>query len=139
MMRRSFLADESGASAIEFGLLAPVLAIFIALGVQLWAMNGQLMNMRSAVDVGARYYLTGGSSDTTARSVALAAWRRMPADGAVAVSRSCTCAGGASDCSSLCAATSGPPVELVSVKATATWSAWVAPMALHEERVVRVR
>lgn len=139
MMRRRFAADESGASAIEFGLLAPVLAVFIALGVQLWAMGGTLMNMRSAVDAGARYYLAGGSNDSAARTVALSAWRGAPADGAVTLTRSCSCAGGAADCSSLCAATSGPPQELVSIKATGTWSAWVTPMALHEERVVRVR
>jgi Flp pilus assembly protein TadG len=139
MRWRVCLADRSGASAIEFGLLAPVIAVFIALGVQLWAMNGAVMNMRSAVDAGARYFLAGGSSDATAQTAALAAWRNMPTGGAMAVTRSCSCAGAAADCNSLCAATSGPAEEMVSLKATAKWSAWITRVDLHEERIVRVR
>jgi Flp pilus assembly protein TadG len=131
--------DRSGASAIEFALLAPVIAVFIAVGTQFWAMNGAVTNMRSAVDAGARYYLAGGSSDAIAQSLALNAWRNPPSGGAITATRACSCAGGAADCNTLCAATAGPPEELVTLSATARWSAWITPMNLHEERVVRVR
>jgi Flp pilus assembly protein TadG len=133
------LGDRAGTSSIEFGLLAPMIAGFVALGAQAWSMNAAILDMRSAVDAGARYYMVAGSSDTAAQAIATAAWRHTPSGGVVTVTRSCQCGGAASACSGLCAATGRPAIQLVSIRATAQWSAWISPVSLAQERSVRIR
>jgi len=133
----SFWRDRRGISALEFSLIAPILATVLILGWDGWLMINQSVDMRTAVQTGARYYEIGGTDDTAAQTAALAAWVKKPAGGAVTVARACYCGSTTSSCSSACA--SGSPSTYVTLTATSTFSGALQSKALTEKEVVRVR
>jgi Flp pilus assembly protein TadG len=142
---RSFARNTVAASATEFAVIAPVLA-FLGLGmIDGWTMMSTSLGMHSAVEAGAKYLITGGTTAASAQSVAMSAWASGPSDRAVIVTQACTCAGAASGCSGTCAATSQPPVMSYTIQASGTWTApfevSFLPISrtLTETGVVRVR
>jgi len=71
-LRRAWPADEDGATAVEFALVLPLLVIFI-LGIWYlgWAMNlGS--EVRHAVELGSRVYISNPSATDTDVKTAIA-------------------------------------------------------------------
>jgi Flp pilus assembly protein TadG len=133
----AFWRDRRGISALEFSLVAPVLATVLILGWDGWMMFNQAVDMRTAVQTGARYYEIGGASDTAAQTQALAAWVNKPAGGAITVARACFCGATSANCSDTCV--SGNPSTYITLTATSTFSGALQSKALTEKEVLRVR
>lgn len=135
---RAFLRHHGGASALEFAILGPVLAGLVIGGLDIWMLVNRKMDMHAAVNAGAHYYMGGGTDDPTAQSISLSGWPNRPGDGQVSIARACTCAGAASGCSTLCAATQQAPEIRVTLTAQSQWSG-LNPAPLSEAETVRVR
>lgn len=135
---RRFISDRSGVAALEFALIAPLLATLVIVGADTWLHVSQNEDMRTALQTAARYYETGGSDDPTAQLVALQAWPSKPADGAVSVARSCTCGATPADCATLCPG-SNPPSVYLSLTAQGTFTGLLQSHILSQNDVVRVR
>ena len=154
MGMRKFFQDERGVGAIEFAIIAPMLALF-TLGIMSgWSYFDQRREMRDSVEAAAKYYIQGGTTDATAQSIADTAWNYKPSGGTVAVTRSCICASTSVSCSggTVCSSGSIPETHLTIV-ATSTWTDtystaltgfynWcfhATSIQLNETEVVRVR
>ncbi|MDP3854286.1 TadE/TadG family type IV pilus assembly protein [Phenylobacterium sp.] len=130
------LRDERGIAAVEFALIAPVIALLAATSFAIWEFADSRQDMRSALKVGAEYYLNGGSDDATAATLAVGDWRHKPAGAYITTSRSCRCGETAITCTSLCPA-SRPPAVYVTLSASAPLEGGGNPTV--DRMVVRVR
>lgn len=101
-MIRSLFKDRSGASAVEFAFIAPILAGVIALGWNVWQGERGVEQAKTALRAGALYYTAGGGADSAAQSIVMSAWSSPPADASVSAARNCYCAGVVTSCSSPC-------------------------------------
>ena len=110
--------DKRGTSAVEFALIAPVLAGIVVALADVNAMSMGATNMQTAVRAGAQYAMAGGTAPTTAQSKADSAWTRKPAGGTIGASRVCKCAGSAQDCNTPCSSTNQWPEMYMTVTAT---------------------
>jgi Flp pilus assembly protein TadG len=140
-MRRALqrlVADRRGVSALEFALIAPILALVLVFGIDGWMSTSQLGDMRNALQTAARYYQVGGGDDDQAQDAALAAWTRRPTDGEVSIDRLCRCGTSAADCSSLCSGDT-PPAVFVTLEATSQFHGAMRRMSLRDQEVLRVR
>src|SRR5262249_5612730 len=99
---RAAARSTSGAAAVEFAIILPVLAAFVIGIIQYGGMIIAYDQMHDAVSSGAVYVMRGGSTSATIKSVATNAWANPPGDANVNVSQACLCAGLTSSCSSLC-------------------------------------
>jgi len=140
----NLLRNDEGVSGIEFGLIAPVLAIAL-LGIFAgWSYSTQNSAMRDSVETAAKYFILGGKSDETAESIAESAWSNRPDDGVVDVEKACRCNGGSASCSAVCADSSVPQIYFT-ITASSTWtnpflnSLFSREISLQETEVVRVR
>jgi len=82
-------------------------------GATTWRPKPKLLEMRKAVKIGANYVLQGGTDTTAAQSAVVAAWPNKPKDGAVAVTKSCSCAGKTNSCSANCADGTAPKMSMI--------------------------
>jgi Flp pilus assembly protein TadG len=135
---RKFLRHKGGASAIEFAIISPILAGLVIYGFDAWQLVNRKLDMHAATNAGAHYYMGGGADDPTAQTISLNSWPNKPGDGAVSVSRGCTCAGAASGCGTLCAATQQAPEIHITLTSTTHWNG-LHPANLSEAETVRVR
>ena len=142
---RDLITNRSGASAVEFAVLAPVLA-FVSLGmIDGWSLANASLGMHAAVQAGAKYLVQGGSSADSVQAVAAAAWTSAPADASVTVSKACTCSGAAVACGGLCAGNASVPQTTYTISASGSWQApfnvsfLPARQQLAETQVVRTR
>jgi Flp pilus assembly protein TadG len=141
---RRFITHKGGVSAIEFALTAPALIIVLAGIVTGWTYSMQLMEMRTAIKTGANYLLQGGTDLDTLESAVLMSWTNKPDDAAVDAVRSCTCAGTAHACTSVCTDKSIPNM---SINITATGSVdtpfdqlfVTSKLQTSREEIIRVR
>lgn len=109
-MSRSFRRSEQGVAAVEFALIAPVLAVGIIGLADVADLGFQRTQMHTALRSGAQYFMAGGTNPDAAEEVIKKSWKRMPPDAVVEASLSCTCAGVAASCTTLCADGSYPNV-----------------------------
>ncbi|HYG25350.1 MAG TPA: TadE/TadG family type IV pilus assembly protein [Caulobacteraceae bacterium] len=104
-----FWRNDSGAAAVEFGLVAPILAFAL---VTTGTMGGMVLaynKMRQAVSSGAQYALVVGDDVAEIEDVVELAWDDMPASGAsVSVEQACFCAGVENACDTVCTDNSVP-------------------------------
>lgn len=135
---RKFLGDRCGGSAVEFAIIAPILAGLVIYGFDTWQLINRKQDMHAAINASAHYYMGGGGDDPTGQSVGLSGWPNKPGDAKIAIARACTCAGAASDCSTVCAATQQAPEIHITMTATTQWNG-MRPAALSEAETVRVR
>jgi Flp pilus assembly protein TadG len=101
-MKLSFVRNQDGAAAIEFGLIAPIVAA-VLIGVS--TMGGMVLaynKMRQAVSSGAQYAMTVSGDTDEVEDVVEAAWEGMPAGATVDVTEACFCAGVDNACSTVC-------------------------------------
>jgi Flp pilus assembly protein TadG len=135
---------NSGASAIEFAFLAPILA-FMALGmIDVWSLASTSLAMHAAVQAGAKYLVQGGAGTSKVEDIINAAWVSPPSGHNVTVTQACTCSGTAADCASYCV-TNFPPMMVYTLAASGSWSAPANVQFLNlsqtvtDTQVVRVR
>lgn len=102
-MLKRFLREQDGAAAIEFGLVAPILAMVL---ISIAIYGGLVLaynKMSQGVSSGAQYAMTAGGGDTAAiRDVVLAAWEDRPDDAVVTVGNICLCGTQAHSCVTSC-------------------------------------
>lgn len=135
---RKFFRHRGGASALEFAIIAPILAGLVVFGFDAWELINAKQDMHAAVNATAHFYMGGGDTDSTAQSIGMQGWPNTPSDANIAISRACTCAGAGSGCSTVCAATQQAPEIRVTITATHQWNG-MHPAALAESETVRVR
>jgi Flp pilus assembly pilin Flp len=99
---RRFLANDKGASAIEFGFIAPILVAVVLAILDGGLLIHRTYEMRSAISSGSQYLLRGGSSEAVAKAVVLAAWGSEADTPTVDVASSCRCGDAVAMCSALC-------------------------------------
>jgi Flp pilus assembly protein TadG len=135
----SFLRDERGAAAVEFGLIAPIMLVVTLLIFDVWNAANSLTRMHAAVTTGAQYVMGGSANDTTARSIVWNAWNNRPANAAVTVQRLCVCGATTVACTGLCPTTQTPPSVTITLRASGTGEGVFMTRQLAQQEVVRVR
>ena len=131
-------AQDSGTAAVEFGLLAPVLAIMV-LGIsQVSAIVVGSSAMETASRAAIQYVLNGGSDMSVANAVGLQAWDNMPANGTLTATEYCTCDGVTSPCTQACPDGSAP-YEYVSVVTTGELGGSVFYLNRTQTQTARIR
>jgi Flp pilus assembly protein TadG len=137
-MIRRFLEDRSGASAVEFALIAPVLAAVVTAGWSLWWGQAPMETAKTALHAGAEYYDTGGTTDATATSLVNQAWSPKPSDGSVSSNRVCYCNGTATNCSTACPT---GQTKTIYVTLSVAWTGQGAFAGMHqtEQEILRVQ
>jgi Flp pilus assembly protein TadG len=98
-----FRADQTGVSAVEFSLVAPVLVAMVIATIEGGLLTMRSYDMRAALNAGAQYVMQGGTSTTAAKAVVMSAWSKKSSDATASVSQSCKCGTTANACSTLCA------------------------------------
>ncbi len=136
---KRFIANERGAAVVEMALVAPVLAGLAFVSVNLWEATLRQQQEDEALRVASQYYFNGGSDDSKARLLGLAAWRNRPEDGDIQITRLYRCGESAATATTLCGTEQTPPATIVKIVASAT----VEGAAFQEEQIrsemVRVR
>lgn len=130
--------DGRGASAIEFALLAPVLASGLVLAFDCWSDMKASADMKDAVQTAVRYYQNGGTTDSVAQAAGLSAWTTHPPGSSFTVTRTCSCGPTQWSCSSYCTG-STPPLTYVTIAAHASYSGPLLSNSLNQQELVRVR
>lgn len=137
-MTRTFLSNRRGNAAVEFAIIAPILAGLFLTSYGIWEASSRGRDMNSALDAGAAYYMNGGSDDAAAKLTLQSAWRNRPADASINLDHSCMCQTVPLACTSLCADNSSPG-DYVDMKLSATSPNALNSPQLLKHRVVRVR
>ncbi|MDX8483214.1 pilus assembly protein [Mesorhizobium sp. VK24D] len=139
-----FRKNRSGAAAVEFALVLPVLCTALFGIADGWSYVTSSLNMRAGVKTAANLVLAGSSDDSATQAAALAGWDNKPTDAAVTVSRTYKCGTTVVDEATLCA---GPKLNSIYVQIQASGT-WVPPFtfgsfpnnsAIGHQQVVRVR
>lgn len=140
-MKLSFLRKNDGAAAVEFGLIAPIIAAVL---VAVTTMGGSILaysKMRQAVSSGAQYALAVEDDLDAVEDVVLASWPTRPAGATVTVTRTCYCPSTgttAVDCSTSCADTSYPKMY-TNISAARSYDAFRGAVTLNARQKVRTR
>ena len=135
---RHAAASRSGAAAVEFAIVLPVLAAFFIAVIQYGGMIIAYDQMHDAVSSGAIYVMRGGSTSATIKSVAVKAWPNPPGDASVSVNQACLCAGVTASCSSLCGDGSYPQT-FTTIAASGTYTGLWGSQSMSTSQVVRTQ
>jgi Flp pilus assembly protein TadG len=120
-MKLPFLRNTSGAAAVEFGLVAPIL-VMVMVGIGTYGLEIiTYSKMREAVSAGAQYALTTSDTTSDISSVVSAAWDDKPTGATVSVTQQCVCAGVTNDCSTACP-DGDYPQKLTTITASQSYS-----------------
>ncbi|TGP20311.1 MULTISPECIES: TadE/TadG family type IV pilus assembly protein [unclassified Mesorhizobium] len=139
-----FRKNRSGAAAVEFALVLPVLCTALFGVADGWSYVTNSLAMRAGVKTAANLLLAGASDDTAVQAAALASWEKKPTDAAVAVTRSYKCGTTVVTSTTLCAGPKLPSV-FVQIQASGTWvppftfGPFPKDTALGHQQVIRVR
>lgn len=87
----SFARAEGGNSAVEFALVAPLLAILLIGIADVGKIGFERTDMYSAARSGAQYFMAGGSDFDRARHVVESSWTAAPEDALITIDRFCQC------------------------------------------------
>lgn len=132
------LRDERGVAAIELAMVAPVIAGLAVMSFAIWETGTRRQNMRAALDVGAEYYMNGGSDDAAAVTLAENAWRHMPPGAEVTTSRICRCGDEILLCTAYCDGGAAPSVFVI-LNAAGEQPDALMQASLAQSRTIRVR
>lgn len=103
-----FRRSADGTAAVEFALVAPVLATMVVGITQISDILIGSAHMQTAARAGIQYALNGGTDMTVVQNLGLQAWSGKPANATLAASEYCTCSGVTSVCTQTCADGSVP-------------------------------
>lgn len=132
------IRNRSGASAVEFALVAPILAVVVAVGWNVWQGEAGLERAKTALRAGAEYYTAAGTSDATAQTIALNAWAQAPANASVTAARACYCNGVLTGCTTPCTIGQQRTVY-VTLTASGTGQGVFAGQTQTQQETVRVQ
>jgi Flp pilus assembly pilin Flp len=135
---RQFGADQRGVSAVEFGLIAPILAMLVLGVAELGHVTYQRTDMHSAVRSGAQYVLNGGRDVDIAQEIVERSWSSMPDDGEVEATRFCLCGASQHACNTPCSDNSVPEA-FIQLRATATLGGIAYNYGHSADDAVRIR
>jgi Flp pilus assembly pilin Flp len=141
MMRsllRVFARDRRGASAVEFALIAPVLAVTLLSIAEIGQVVYQRTDMHGALRSGGQYVLNGGRELDVAREIVLRSWTTMPEGAVVEATRFCLCSNVAHACNSPCSGGSVPEAY-ISLSAHATLGGVVFDYGEAADDAIRIR
>lgn len=139
-----FRKNRSGAAAVEFALVLPVLCAALLGIADGWSYVTNSMAMRAGVKTAANLLLAGASDDTAVQAAALASWEKKPDDAAVAVTRTYKCGTTVVTSTTICTGPKVPSV-FVQIAASGTWKPpftfgpFPKDTALGHQQVIRVR
>lgn len=135
---KKFSRNESGVSAIEFALIAPVL-LFSLLGVvDIGNVVYQRSDMEAALRSGIQYFMNGGDDLARAETVVKDAWTTKPDGVSVVAERFCLCGTTPHACNVLCDDDTYP-ASYNRLRATATFPGILTEDAHDASQSVRVR
>ncbi|MEZ5970462.1 MAG: TadE/TadG family type IV pilus assembly protein [Hyphomonadaceae bacterium] len=134
----AFVSDRRGASAVEFALIAPVLAVSLLGVAEVGRVVYQRTDMHGALRSGGQYVLNGGRDLAVAREIVLRSWTAMPEDAVVEATRFCQCSNLPHACNSPCAGGSVPEAY-ISLAAHATLGGIVVGYGDSVDDAIRVR
>ncbi len=97
-----FAADRSGAPAVEFALIAPLLLALVVFAADIAHIAFQRSDMTGAIRSGTQYFMAGGTHPERARVIVEEAWGTRPEEARVLVERICECAEVVASCNLLC-------------------------------------
>lgn len=117
---RDFWQSESGLSALEFALIAPVMLVALLGIINVSNYVSMFLQLRAASNTAAGFVMQGASDDAAVAAAALASWSGRPSDASVTLQRVYKCGAAISDASSLCS-DGTPPSVYVTIKASGTW------------------
>jgi Flp pilus assembly protein TadG len=132
------LLDWRGTSAIEFGLVSPMLVVAVVGLADLSNMAYGYANMQAAVRAGIHYSMSGGTDADAAKTIADSAWSRKPQGGTLNTSRTCKCATVNWDCSLFCPDATRPEMYMT-VTANGTFGGNFYSMNKTITETVRLR
>lgn len=138
------MTADSGSSAIEFALVAPVLLILLLGLIDGWSFASFVINMRAGVGSAANLYLQGAGDDSLVEATALENWQQRPTDAAVAIERTYTCGTQIVAADTLCSNSEPPSIDVV-ISASGTWAApfrvdfLATQQTVTHEHTVRIR
>jgi Flp pilus assembly protein TadG len=135
---RTLIADSRGAAAVEFAIILPILSALVIGVIQYGGMIIANQQMHDGVSSGAVFVMRGGSDAATIKTVSLAGWANQPADAAITVTQTCSCAGVTSVCNALCADSSYPQ-SFTSIAATGTYTGLWGSQSMSATQVVRTQ
>ncbi|RRH94807.1 pilus assembly protein [Mesorhizobium tamadayense] len=139
-----FRKNRSGAAAVEFALVLPILCTALFGIADGWSYVTSSMAMRAGVKTAANLLLAGATDDSAVQAAAVASWEKKPSDAAIVVTRSYKCGTTMVTSTDICA---GPKLPSIYVQVQASGT-WVPPFtfgvfphnsALGHQQVVRVR
>jgi Flp pilus assembly protein TadG len=141
-MFRTFFKDRSGATAVEFALVAPVLVAVIAIGWSVWQGEQGVEQAKTALHAGALYYAAGGETESVAQTVVMNAWSSAPKHATASAVRTCYCDTTVISCSLQCAvAAPGLPgqvrSEYVTLSVSGSGQGVFGGQTLNQQEVVR--
>lgn len=135
---RTFARHRGGASAVEFGLLAPIFALMLLGIAEVGQVAYQRTDMHSALRSGGQYVLNGGRDLGVAREIVVRSWTAMPEDAVVEATRFCLCGNVAHACNSPCSGGSVPEAY-ISLQAHATLGGIVVDYGSSADDAIRIR
>lgn len=104
-MPRAF-RDNSGLSAVEFALIAPILGFLVLASYDAVNFAGAFTSMQRAERAGIQYFMNGGTNMDVVKGVVGTAWKSPPPNYTVTADEVCKCGDAVTTCGSggLCAA-----------------------------------
>jgi Flp pilus assembly protein TadG len=130
--------DQRGVAAVEFALIAPVLAVVVA-GIALVAPFVQANNaMRDGLTAGSRYVMAGGTSPTVIQSITLSAWPGHGSSATATVTQYCSCAGVQNACTNLCADGTVPQGYTV-IQTSSPYGGSLTQQTITAQQTIRTR
>ncbi|AZO01183.1 pilus assembly protein [Mesorhizobium sp. M9A.F.Ca.ET.002.03.1.2] len=136
--------NDSGAAAVEFALVLPILCLALLGVINGWSFVSSSLSMRAGVKTAANLVMEGAANDPATQAVALSSWESHPDDAQVTLGRKYMCGSTVVDPSTLCNGLKAPSV-FVEIQATATWSppysfgVFSLSREISHRQVIRVR
>ena len=135
---KDFLRDRRAVSAVEFGFIAPILAIVVIGTTEAGAITYRYYDMDAAVGSGAQYVLRGGTDTAVIQAVVSSAWTKQTSDAKVAIDQFCRCAAKIALCTSTCPDAS-TPLGFMTIRASETYKGLWMSKAISASETVRVQ
>ncbi len=134
----AFRRDRRGVTAVEFSLVAPVLALMAVASFDGGISILRYYDMKEALSSGAQYVMQGGTSSTVAQALIMSAWTRKSSDAKATVVQNCKCGTTVSICSALCGDGSVPK-SYYQFNASMTSKGLFVSKSIAAQDIVRVR
>ena len=133
-----FVRDRRGASAVEFALIAPLLAVTLLGIAEVGQVIYQRTDMHGALRTGGQYVLNGGRDLDVAEDIVMRSWNSRPEDGIAEAIRFCLCGQTEHACNAPCA-DSSVPEAYVTLRAHATLGGVVVEVGESADDAIRIR